>query len=214
MRLLDRRRRAAYNLIVHQALGRTEDQMRLNVSDLLRAPTGTQRRYDVDEPVDGIDPGEVKILSAAVGTIVATRTVAGVLITGELRTTIEAGCSRCLIPYGASAITSLEEEFVPSVDVNTGATLPIPSETDPCLLIGGQHMLDLTEVLRQSLILCATGCGPCRPDCAGLCVTCGQNLNEMHCDCAMPETNSPFGVLKDLLEEDTQKGTQLRATTT
>ena len=188
--------------------------MRLNVSDLLRAPTGTQRRYQIDQPIEGIDPEEVRILSPAVGTIVATRTVAGVLITGELRTSIDASCSRCLCPYEASAIIELEEEFVPSVDVHTGASLPITPGTDPCLLIGGQHILDLTEVLRQSLVLCATAVGPCRPDCAGLCLTCGQNLNETNCDCSVPEASSPFSLLKDLLEEDTQKGTQLRATTT
>jgi uncharacterized protein len=43
----------------------------------------------------------------------------------------------------------------------------------------------------------------CREDCAGLCPTCGANLNEGDCGCAAkaasePDPMSPFAALKDL----------------
>jgi uncharacterized protein len=40
----------------------------------------------------------------------------------------------------------------------------------------------------------------CREDCAGLCPTCGANLNEAPCDCVVEETDSRWDALKGLAE--------------
>jgi uncharacterized protein len=40
----------------------------------------------------------------------------------------------------------------------------------------------------------------CRPDCRGLCPTCGQNLNEEPCSC-QPEPDPRWSVLQGLLEQ-------------
>jgi uncharacterized protein len=39
----------------------------------------------------------------------------------------------------------------------------------------------------------------CRPDCRGLCVTCGKNLNEGDCDCKT-EPDPRWAALQELLE--------------
>jgi len=173
--------------------------MEFSVSGLLQEPTGARRRYEIDEEIAGIDRNEVKVLAPIVGSITFTHSVQGILVTGELQTQIEAICTRCLSPYALDVVIELEEEFVPSVDIHTGASLPIPSGADPALLINAHHILDLTEVIRQHLVLFQTTCGPCRPDCAGLCPQCGHNLNEGPCDCSTTEIVSPFAVLQELL---------------
>jgi uncharacterized protein len=58
------------------------------------------------------------------------------------------------------------------------------------------------ELIRQNLLLVVPIKPLCRPDCAGLCPTCGENLNVRKCTCPPAEIESPFKVLADLLEED------------
>lgn len=50
--------------------------------------------------------------------------------------------------------------------------------------------LDLTEDLREELLLELPGYPLCRPDCKGLCPQCGRNLNEGDCGCPPPETEA------------------------
>ena len=180
--------------------------MRFSVADLLKKPTGTRWSCSIDEPFLEPESWEVKIVAPVVGTVVATRSTQGVLVTGSLGTAILAECRRCLDSFTLGVTVDLGDEFVPSTDVHTGASLPIPDDTDPCLVIDKHHMLDLTEVIRQSLLLSASTWVPCRPDCAGLCPQCGQNLNEGTCDCSDTDISSPFIALKELLEEDTRQG--------
>ena len=93
----------------------------------------------------------------------------------------------------------LEEEFVPSVDIWVGASLPISEQVDPGLIIDEHHVLDLSEVVRQYLVIAQTTCPSCRPDCAGLCSQCGQNLNLGQCSCSEVTLDPRLAVLKELL---------------
>lgn len=58
--------------------------------------------------------------------------------------------------------------------------------------------LELSDMLREQIIL-ATPMQPlCREDCRGLCPVCGENLNERRCDCPPQRPDSPFSVLRKL----------------
>ena len=48
-------------------------------------------------------------------------------------------------------------------------------------------VVDITEDVRQEIILAYPVRPLCRPDCRGLCRTCGQNLNERACSHGEPE---------------------------
>jgi len=49
------------------------------------------------------------------------------------------------------------------------------------------EFIDLSEDLRQELIITLTGINLCRPDCRGICPDCGVNLNKRECDCHQKE---------------------------
>lgn len=67
--------------------------------------------------------------------------------------------------------------------------------------------LELSEMLREQIIL-ATPMRPlCREDCRGLCPVCGENLNERRCDCPPQRPDSPFSVLRKLKDGGPDKGT-------
>jgi uncharacterized protein len=158
--------------------------MRFNVAQLIKGPTGAIRKYDLSEEIGHLDPG-LEPLRLLEGSVTLMRTSQGVLVTGRLRTRLRTECRRCLEPYDADVEFDLEEEFLPIVRIDNAPVDDVPEEErDEALLIDGDHMLDLSEVIRQELWLALPTQGLCRPDCAGLCPRCGgnRNLGECHCD--------------------------------
>ena len=99
----------------------------------------------------------------------------------------------------ADLTLEIEEEFKPSTDIETGASLPITDEDEPELIIDEHHILDLTETLRQYAVMAGISPGLCRPDCKGLCPVCGSNLNLGDCGCDTSTTDPRLAVLADLL---------------
>lgn len=171
--------------------------MRVNVAQQLKEGIGSTRSYDIDEVIDldvegdergGLVRGEVKL----------TRTNRGILATGELHTTVKIDCSRCLSEYECPLDMNFEEEFFPLTDVLTGAPLPLPDDPD-AFTIDAQHILDMTEAIRQSVVLAMPMKPLCRDDCAGLCPECGQNLNEGLCNCQVKSSDPRWEKLSRML---------------
>ncbi len=51
---------------------------------------------------------------------------------------------------------------------------------------GGVETVDVTPDIREDILLALPAYPVCRPDCQGLCPTCGKNLNEGPCACQPP----------------------------
>jgi uncharacterized metal-binding protein YceD (DUF177 family) len=133
--------------------------MQFNVAQLLKEPTGAVRRYDLVEDISQIDP-DLEILGPLVGKVQLMRTNSGVLVTGELSTAVRSTCNRCLEPIAVPVRFELIENFRPLTEVETGRYLR-PDEyegdaddlEDEALLINEQHILNLTEIVRQNIWL-------------------------------------------------------------
>ena len=166
--------------------------MGINVSQQLKAPTGLARNYEVSEVVDIVDgnclvQGEVRLI----------RTNRGILATGKLHTEVEVTCNRCLNLFSYPLTLDFEEEYLPTADVVSGASLPLPGEPG-CFTIDEHHILDLTEAMRQYTLLAIPMKTLCREDCAGLCPICGYDLNQGTCDCLPQEIDSRWSELNKL----------------
>src|SRR5438132_13007970 len=156
-----------------------------NVAQLMKERTGATRDYTVQSEIENLDP-EIVALDELSGQVRLLRTVDGVLVTGLLTAALGLVCDRCLEPFVAPVEIELEDEFRPSIDIASGASLPIPHNED-ANIIDDHHILDLQEVIRQRLLLSQPLHPVCKPDCLGLCPTYGQNLNEVACECAESE---------------------------
>jgi uncharacterized protein len=93
----------------------------------------------------------------------------------------------------------LEEQFRPSIDLITGATVQMGDGEDPVTRIDWHHILDLTEVVRQNLLLSIPISPVCDSQCRGLCPGCGANLNEEACTCHREEGDPRLSALRELL---------------
>ncbi len=158
--------------------------MRINVSQQLKSSIGSIRNYEVSEVVS-IAGGD----SMVEGKVTLVRTDRGILTEATLHTEVEVTCSRCLSLFDYPLTLSIEEEYFPITDVVSGISLSLPEEPG-CFTIDEHHVLDLTEAIRQYALLAIPMKPLCGQDCAGLCPTCGHNLNQGPCDC-LPQQADP-----------------------
>jgi len=166
--------------------------MQINVSQLFKEPIGSTRQHEIDETID-IDGGSCEIQ----GKIKLVRTDRGILVKGTLHTEVEVTCSRCLSLFSCPLTLSIEEEYFSIMDLVSSASLPLP-ETPGYFTIDEQYVLDLTEAIHQYIAL-ATPMKPlCREDCAGMCSTCGHNLNQGPCGCLPQEVDPRWSGLDKL----------------
>jgi len=172
--------------------------MIFNVAQLLKSPVGTSLEADIDEEAIQLDE-DLKVLGPLTGHVRMRRTNQCVLVDGWVDLTLELTCTRCLTEFEQPMHVTFEERFYPTVDVVTGMPLPAIDE-DEVFPIDGHHLLDLTEAVRQHVLLDLPMATLCKEDCAGLCAQCGHDLNLGPCDCK-PEVDARLGILKTLLED-------------
>ena len=167
--------------------------MFFNVSGLIQERVGATRVHTVEGSihVEGRDPEDV------IGTVELLRTKTGVLVRAHLTLVEPESCSRCLRPLEATVRIDFEEEFEATNDLRSGE--PVAEEHDPdAFLIDENHILDLTEAVLQYREISLDMQPLCRPDCRGLCPTCGQDLNLGECLCDKGLTDSRWAGLAAL----------------
>ena len=168
--------------------------MRIDVGELLKAPTGDTRTYrleDCDLAADGGRRFQVA------GSAKLLRTTAGILVEAHLTVIARESCSRCLKEVDMPLAVEFEEEFLPTVDILTGAGLPPPDDPG-ALLIDAEQVLDLSEAVRQYRETALPMQPLCRPGCAGLCPTCGRDLNLGACSCPEEPADARWSALAEL----------------
>ena len=154
--------------------------MIFHVAHLLKGTVGIEQRFEVNGPF----PPEYKNAGGSVEGIVSlTRTDAGIWVHGTLNSSITTSCSRCLEESLIRLPIEINDVYYPKTDVNTGRTIPMPTDTDVSCIIDSQHMLDITDVAWEYTMVGIPMKPLCKPNCSGLCSYCGINLNHQNCSC-------------------------------
>jgi len=146
-----------------------------NVAELLRSAPGTARTFDISLATLSI-ADDVRLAAPVEGDVQLSRTSRSILARGRVRTAFVEPCARCLVDTAAPVDIAFEEEALPSIDIDTG--LPVDASEEPdTLRLDDHHELDLTETVREAISLAEPLVPLCRPDCRGLCLECGADLN-------------------------------------
>jgi DUF177 domain-containing protein len=147
-----------------------------NVAALLRAPLGTTETHHVE--LNRLDVADDIVLAAPVeGDVRLSQIGRGILARAALSTAIAGTCGRCLTPVITPISVQIEEEALPSIDIETG--LPVDPTAEPdALRIDDHHELDLETPIREAISLAEPIAVLCRPDCRGLCPECGIDMND------------------------------------
>jgi uncharacterized metal-binding protein YceD (DUF177 family) len=100
----------------------------------------------------------------------------GVLVTGDLDVPVTGSCARCLEPIEDTLHLDVQELYA-----YEGSTTEATSQEDEVRRIEGDF-LDLAPLARDTVVLNLPLAPVCTEDCAGLCVDCGQRLDDLPAD--------------------------------
>jgi uncharacterized protein len=153
--------------------------MLYNVSQLLEDSTGSSskhfmisERVHLDGPIVDVIDGEVNLL----------RTNQGIIAKAQVLIESPLVCSRCVRICDTQIGLDIEEEFFRVSDVSNKLNDDMLWEQEGTL-IEDDNILDLSEVIRQYIIVNLPVKPLCKDQCKGLCQLCGVNLNELNCSC-------------------------------
>lgn len=137
-------------------------------------------------------------ISGISGELEMTNTGKFMLLTGSVKGFLVMPCSRCLREYRQEISAEITEKFL-RVESRPGGekgeqagrrprkgkskTGKSEQDNEDIFFYSGGK-IDITEALRQNLLVNAPYAPVCSPDCKGLCGTCGADLNEGPCGCA------------------------------
>ena len=142
-------------MLLHDA---TEDMlMKIQVN---RIPEdGLRERATYDPAALDMERDDVRFVQPFAVDAFITKADTELIVDAEIHCPVRLACARCL------------EEFDSTVTAKALFTYKVES-TD---------VVDITEDIRQEIVLAYPMVPVCRPDCKGLCALCGQNLNAGTC---------------------------------
>jgi uncharacterized protein len=131
--------------------------------------------------------GTAELLSNSLGEI---------RVTGTLRVEMEVDCDRCLEPTRYPMDGAYNLYYRPAPKVVPGHDIAI-DEGEAQIGFYEGHGLELTDVVREHVLLSIPMQVICREDCAGICPQCGLNRNVSPCDCHHQPANEVWAALRD-----------------
>jgi len=133
----------------------------INVAQLLKEPIGSTQSHDVSgmicEEVEGFVEGKAKVIHIS----------QGVLVQCKLTAEVKLICSRCLDTFLCPISFTAEEEFPPISDVSGDLAISSVEQSEG-FTINNKNILDLSELIRQYMLLNLPMKPLCRPDCPGM----------------------------------------------
>jgi uncharacterized protein len=152
----------------------------VNVAQLLMSPPGAVREFDFAEKLARVTD-ELNLRGPVSGHARMIRTSEGILVHADYAAPVLLECARCLDDATADVRGTLDEEFLPTTDVYTGAPVHFPQrEEDDQPRIDDHHEIDLDEVLRQNILTNLPLQPLCQATCPGLCEICGKRRDASH----------------------------------
>jgi len=122
------------------------------------------------------------------------------LLKAHVATVVDFECDRCVAQFRRPIESQYEMYYL--------AEEGEPSRVDPAemqLLAPGQTVIDISDDVRQTILLALPLKHVCREDCRGLCPRCGKNLNDGACDCKETSSDGRWDKLKELQKSNSNE---------
>jgi uncharacterized protein len=172
--------------------------MRVRIKDLAE----DLQRQNLQEPARSLGLDQEKLNFTEPIKAQVTLQKAGDQIVCRVRwcTSIQLECSRCLEPTE----TTISGDMVLLVTFSK-TSAQTSADPDVKVVPMGAKEVDISEEIRQTILLTIPGKPLCKADCLGLCPHCGRNLNLRRCRCQVKVEDTRWAGLQKLLP-DKDKG--------
>lgn len=147
--------------------------------DRIPSPEGLRCQGEEPASILGMESDPFFRLSKPVRyNFLVTRVADRVLVQGTIELDFEAACSRCSAFFTTSA---RDKSFLRDYEVTSDV-----------------KVIDMTDDIREGVLLSLPTFLLCSQECKGLCSICGKNLNEGACKCQRSTTTEKWSVLDQL----------------
>jgi uncharacterized protein len=161
----------------------------VNVASL-RGHPGSSFREHIEAPLEGLSMPDSSVPEGAdvIVDVLVESASGGIVVVGEIQAPWAGECGRCLGEAFGVLSGEVRELFATS-DAGADLELSYPYRGE---------QLDLAPMVRDAVLLELPQVPLCRPDCAGLCPTCGIELNTEVCSCGpvLDERWAALGTLR------------------
>jgi uncharacterized protein len=163
--------------------------IKVNLSSVTHAKSGFQYHTE-------LDLGQLLIkdldLAYLKGHLCFTRVADGILVQGSLTTEVKTECTRCLTSYYAPITIDLEDIIsLPGVALTQERPVRVTEN----------GWVDLAPLVREYAWLELPRIALCSPDCQGICIQCGGNINLGECTCKEVDKIDPrWEILRALMD--------------
>lgn len=125
-------------------------------------------------------------------------TLGEIRVKGELNVTLEADCDRCLEAAKIPIESQFDLFYRPQLDENwTREEVEIDEGESQIGFFKGEG-LELSDILREQIMLSLPMQRICSDACKGICPVCGQNRNLVNCGCAVRPVDDRWAALRNL----------------
>lgn len=165
--------------------------IKINVAEIQKKLVGEKSlRFELDAQELEITPEELNLCSSVKleGTMSNVGDV--LLLKAVLTAEVQRMCGRCLKEFSAETRAEVLEKFYPQDTDNL--------ERDA--FVYDSDVIDITEPLRESLLLAEPIQALCKEDCRGLCPICGADLNDGDCGCDRVTVDPRLAALKQFIK--------------
>jgi uncharacterized protein len=161
---------------------------RINVGFIIHEEVGYS--HEIPFELEKVNLEDLE-LQNFIGTITIGRTPQGLVVQGNFSADTMLQCVRCLNEFNHGLDWQITELYAFNKKSVSESELMVPDDAH----------LDLAPLIREYALLEIPIKPLHDPDCKGLCIECGQDLNVKDCGHSQENDDSPFATLKDLLDE-------------
>jgi uncharacterized protein len=120
-----------------------------------------------------------------------------VVMQGALRSAVRLACSRCAEEFALPLDIALDATYLPAHEMTSERAKELEEGTADVYSYA-EPVIDISEMVRDKLLLSIPLQPHCMIGCKGLCPSCGVNRNAISCQCAEERLSSPFEQLKGI----------------
>lgn len=147
--------------------------IKFSIKNILLEEVGARLDFNFEEKIDQLGlPAEIEGKSAK-GKVTFTKLEESILASADFTAEVVLICDRCLSNFDKTLEISLEREY----NINRQA------KNEEELYVDKYGDIDLSEAVREDIILAVPMKNLCREGCQGICPNCGVNMNIEKCQC-------------------------------
>lgn len=149
---------------------------------------------------EALELAEVKVVSPVRLKLRVEKVGNEVIVNGSVSAVVGLACSRCLKDFRKDFESSLSVVYHPVEELKEEEGHEVKTgELDIGFYSGDE--LDISELLKEQILLGIPIKPLCKDSCKGICIGCGADLNETACKCDTKGSGSSFDGLKNYFIE-------------